>query len=131
VGLILIVLVLTQIFALGRTQSAAAQELTDAVCLAQNAAEAVSASSSPEELREKLDENGNTGFVDGAAVPTLRAAYDAQLRPDAEGALHVLITWESEKTAQGELVHSTITVTDGAESREIYTLRTAVFIKEA
>ena len=38
VGLIGIVLVLTQIFALGRHESAEARELTDAVCLAQNAA---------------------------------------------------------------------------------------------
>ena len=43
VGMILIVLVLTQVFALGRMQSASAEELTDAVCLAQNAAEAVAA----------------------------------------------------------------------------------------
>ena len=131
VGLILMVLVLTHIFALGRSQSASAKELTDAVCLAQNAAEAVSASSSPEELLEKLDEGGNCAFTEGAAVPTIRAAYDRKMQPAAEGELIVFVTWEQENAAEGELAHSTITVTNADGTRQIYSLRTAVFIKEA
>ena len=131
VGLILIVLVLTQIFALGRSQSASAGELTDAVCLAQNAAEAVAASSSPEELLERLDEGGSAVLLDGTAVPTIRAAFDAQMRPDSEGRMIVLVTWEQESAVKGELAHSTITVCAREGMREIYSLRTAVFIKEA
>ncbi|MBR0040650.1 MAG: hypothetical protein IJP64_04660 [Oscillospiraceae bacterium] len=131
VGLILIVLVLTHIFALGRSQSAAAQEMTDAVCLAQNAAEAVAASSSPEELLEKLDEGGNCGFAEGTAVPTVRAVYDRQMRPDTEGELIVFVTWEQENAPEGELAYSKITVTNADGTRQIYSLRTAVFIKGA
>ena len=88
VGLIGIVLVLTQIFALGRRESAEARELTDAVCLAQNAAEAFAASADPEELCELLDE-------------------------------------------AGVLVRSRITVTERDSAREIYSLETASFRKEA
>lgn len=130
VGLILIVLVLTQIFALGRLQSASAVELTDAVCLAQNAAEAVSSSRSPEELLRKLDE-GNAALDEGEPVPTIRAGYDSRLQPVSGGELLLCVTWEAEDAEKGELVHSTITVTDAAGEREIYTLRTAVFVKEA
>lgn len=129
-GLILIVLVLTQVFALGRLQSASAVELTDAVCLAQNAAEAVSSSRSPEELLRKLDE-GNAAFAEEKAVPTICAGYDARLQPVSGGALLLHVTWESEDADKGELVHSTITVTDSTGEREIYTLQTAVFVKEA
>ena len=129
-GLILTVLVLTQVFALGRLQSASAAELTDAVCLAQNAAEAVSSSNSPEELLRKLDE-GNAAFVEGAAVPTVSAGYDSALQPVRGGALLLRVTWEPEAAEKGELVRSTITVTDGTGERKIYELRTAVFVKEA
>lgn len=129
-GLILIVLVLTQVFALGRLQSASAAEMTDAVCLAQNAAEAVSSSRSPEELLRKLDE-GNAAFDDSGSVPAVTAGYDSKLRPVSGGALLLRVTWEAEAADKGELVRSTITVTDGTGEREIYTLRTAVFVKEA
>ena len=131
VGMILVVLVLTQVFALGRTQSASAGELTDAVCLAQNAAEAVAASRSPEELLRTLDEEGNSGFDESAALPTVWAAYDTHMHPDERGAILLRVTWEAAETEKGELVHSTITVTDRADEHTIYTLRTAVFIKEA
>ena len=50
-----IILVLTQVFGLARQQSIAAGQLTDAVTLAGNAAEAVSASADPDELFHLLD----------------------------------------------------------------------------
>ena len=131
VGMILIVLVLTQVFALGRMQSASAEELTDAVCLAQNAAEAVASSRSPKELLQTLGEDGNCGYDESASPPVVWAAYDTQMRPDAQGAILLCVTWEADDAEKGELVHSTITVTDRADEHVIYTLRTAVFIKEA
>jgi len=131
VGLIGIVLVLTQIFALGRRASAEARELTDAVCLAQNAAEALSASSAPEELCALLDEGGNADLVEGTDGPAIRAGYDADLRPDRDGKLIVTVTWDEESAAAGRMVRSHITVTGKDGGREIYSLDTAVFIKEA
>ena len=92
VGMILIVLVLTQVFALGRMQSASAEELTDAVCLAQNAAEAVASSRSPEELLQTLGEDGNCGYDESASPPVVWAAYDTQMRPDAQGAILLCVT---------------------------------------
>ena len=56
---ITVILLISQVFALGKNESGKAGMLTDAVTLAQNAAEAVSASSNVRELAELLDENGN------------------------------------------------------------------------
>ena len=131
VGLIGIVLVLTQIFALGRRGSAEARELTDAVCLAQNAAEAFSAASAPEELCALLDEGGNASLAEGESGTLVRAGYDADLRPAENGKLTVSITWDEENSASGRMVRGHITVSADGGAREIYALDTAVFLKEA
>lgn len=131
VGLIGIVLVLTQIFALGRRESAEARELTDAVCLAQNAAEAFAASSDPEELRAILDEGGSAELVEIGGSASVRASYDADLRADGNGVFLVTITWTEEGAEAGVLVRSRITVTERGGAREIYSLETASFRKEA
>ena len=131
VGLIGIVLVLTQIFALGRRESAEARELTDAVCLAQNAAEAFAASSDPEELCALLDEGGSAELVEIGGTAAVRASYDADLRADGNGVFLVTVTWNEESTDAGVLVRSRIIVTGQDGTREIYSLETASFRKEA
>lgn len=120
---IAIILVLTHVFGLGRTQSSEAKLLTNAVSLAQNAAEAVSAADSPETVVAILDENGNVS-LDG---DTVQARYDTNMRPDANGSMCVDVTWEPD----GKLVSSTITVTYGDDVEPVYTLTTATYTEEA
>lgn len=116
------VLVLTNVFALSRMESGTAAELTEAVSLAENAAEAVSAAATPEQLMAILDGDGSAAFVEDAAVTTLRA--------DCDGGRVLTVTWEPEEAGAGALVRSTITVRS-ADGRELYTLRTAVCTEEA
>lgn len=130
VGLILIVLVLSQVFALGRQQSTSAKELTNAVTLAQNAAEAFSASATPEELIRLLDENGNVSFASDTLVTTVLARYDNNMSPDPDGALIVSVTWENGKDPGGGLIGSTVRVSSAIDGREIYTIRTASYHAE-
>lgn len=129
--LIGIVLVLTQIFAQGRRESAAARELTDAVCLAQNAAEAFSVCAQPEELCALLDENGNAALSFDEQGTVISAGYDAALGGDRDGHFRLTATWEEEAVEAGRLIRSTITVTSTTDGREIYSLQTATFRKEA
>ena len=117
-----VILVLTRAFALGKSQSYEAASLTDAVCLAENAAEAVAASRSPEELILLLDEGGNVSRPDNGALCV--AAYDEQLRPEAGGVYRVALSWKSE----GGLVRSHIRVE--REGRPVYELDTAVYVGE-
>lgn len=128
VGLILIVLVLTQVFALGRRESAAARELSDAVILAQNAAEAVSASESAETLCALLNEANNARITDGM----IEAGYNADRTPNATRApvYWLRVSW---KEGEDGLVRSTITVQRGdlPAGKIVYTLETAVYHKEA
>lgn len=121
-----IILVLTQVFGLGRAQSGQAKLLTNAVTLAQNAAEAVSASDSPETLLSLLDENGNARPGGQSAI---LASYDADMTPDADGCLTVEVTWEPADREE-RLVYSTVHVWYEGMDEPVYSLRTAVFLGE-
>ena len=59
------ILVLTGVFGAARAQSRHARELTDAVTLSSNAAEAAAGADSLEELAALLDEGGNVAPVPG------------------------------------------------------------------
>lgn len=116
-----VILVLTQIFGLGRLQSRRAGTLTDAVCLAQNAAEAVSASHSAGELLSILDRGGNASGDERA----VNAAYGDDMAPDPDGLYRVNVTWEPDEADPG-FVRSVITVTAGNDDTPVYVLETAV-----
>ena len=117
---IAIILGLTQIFGLAEAESSRSAQLTGAVMLAENAAEAVSASRSAGELLALLDEG--SARLEGSVVS---ARYGAELRPDPAGPYELRVSWEPEA---GGLVNSTIEVL--REGRGLYTLRTAVFCGE-
>lgn len=83
---ILVTLVLSRVFISGRLLSQKAQQLTDAVCLAENTAELVRASDSKEDLAVLLDIGGNaetlTGTQDGSV--TVRMSYDRDMKPSPQ-----------------------------------------------
>ena len=133
-----IMLALTQVFGLARMQSVSARQLTDAVTLAGNAAEAFSYSGSPEALLELLNEQDNAGML--PKQTGVFARYNAAGQPDAEGAFRVEITWEAEGSPEeagaadptagelpGSLVRSEIRVLYGKEEKEVYRLETASY----
>lgn len=107
-----IILVLTAVFGGARVESVRAGRLTQAVILAERAAEAVSASESLEDVQALLDEDGNTQLGD-------------DLLTVSNDEYNIEITWEPD----GAVVSSTITVYVADEV--IYTLDTAVFVQGA
>ena len=123
---IAIILVLTQVFGLGRVESGEAKLLTNAVTLAQNAAEAFSASDDPQKLASLLDENGNTS-VSGN---TVTARYTSDMTPDPNGAFTVSTVWIPASAGNGTLASGAITVCFGTEEDPVYTLDTAVYLEE-
>ena len=84
---VLIILVMSRVLGLAKLQSADSDQMTNAVCLAQNAAEAVAASDSEEELLKLLNEDGNAQLTDeregGQAI--LQAGYDQDMKPEKDG----------------------------------------------
>ena len=122
------ILVLTGVFGAARTQSAAARRLTQAVTLAANAAEAVSAADSPEQAATLLDEGGNVRLADGR----LEASYLADGSPCLSGAdaLRVTVSWEP-AAEDAALVRSRIDVYAASDGTPVYTLETARFRKGA
>ena len=112
VGLMVaVIIVLVGVFGGAKSQSLRAVQLTDAVTIAENAAEAVAASDSMEEARALLDDSGDSEIIDGETRVLLihKDGYDVSI-PD---------TWG------GELVPGLITVSRDGE--EIYSLETTVY----
>lgn len=120
-----IILVLTQVFGLSRTQSREAKRLTNSVTLAANAAEAFSAAEEPAELLAFLNENGNAAALPDTLGVTAR--YDADMRPDPAGELRVDVccTVEENSLVQGHIQ----VFRQGAEA-PVYELETAALWKE-
>ncbi len=118
-----VILTLTQVFGMAKKQSEEAKLLTGAVTLAQNAAEAFPAAESSEALLKLLDEGGNA-FLDN---DTVTASYDADMTPDPDGVLRVVVERraDSEWTASG-----TIRVIRGDTGLEIYFLETVAHYPE-
>ena len=112
VAFVAIILVTTQVFGGARAKSAKARHLTQAVILAENAAEAVSVSGSLEDVQSLLEKDG-TVQIEGNVLTLWKDEYQID------------ITWEPE----GALVSSAITVL--WNDNEIYKIETAVFLREA
>ena len=125
--LIVVILVLTRVFGMGRARSQEARTLTCAVSLAQNAAEAVSSSDSPQALAQLLNDNDNAGYAEDTGVT---ARYDPEMQPDPDGVFCVQISWEPEEMMSGTLVNSTITVLHDQEPEPVYSIDTAVYLNE-
>jgi hypothetical protein len=120
-----IILALTQVFGQSRNESMKARHLTEAVCLAQNAAEAFEAAETPEDLIKLLDHD-QTGHVTlGNTPPGVVCAYRSDMTPDPEGPLRLDMTWQE----KDQLLYAQIEVYD--EDQSIYRLDTASAKKEA
>ncbi len=118
VAFVAVILVLTRAFGEARRESAKAKELTDAVILAQSAAEAVSASSDPEELVRLLGSAQTAELRDGKVFAVSEDGYETE------------VTWEPGASGTGTLVTSTITVRLSGSEDPVYVLDTAAFLGE-
>lgn len=123
--LILVILILTRVFGMGKEQSQQARALTGAVSLAQDTAEALGVSSSPQDMAELLNIRDNAVYSREAGIV---ARYDSELRPDPEGTFRVRASWDPEELLSGTLVKSHIDVLYGQKEEPVYSLDTAVFL---
>ena len=122
---LVIILVLTQVFGLAQVQSTKAKRLTGAVILAQNAAEAVSASRTPEDLLALLNDDNNAVLMTDTAGVT--ACYDSDLNPDAGGIYRVDVTWIQEEAGDGTMVRGVAEVCCDETDAPVYRLETERF----
>ena len=118
VAFVAVILVLTRAFGEARRESARARELTDAVILAQNAAEAVSASEDLEDLARLLGNTQKTEVREGKLLAVSDNGYITE------------VSWEPSGGETGTLVSSTIAVRLAGSDDPIYKLDTAVFLRE-
>ena len=122
-----IILILTQVFGLSRMQSREAAKLTDAVILAQNAAEAVSAADSPLAAAALLAPDAQDWGEYVSADKEILLRFVRSLRPDPAGIYTVVISWDEEG---GGFVRNHIHVFCGTERKALYTLETAAYHRE-
>mgnify|MGYP001784014201 CR=1 FL=1 len=121
-ALLAVVLILTQCFAAAERTRENARQLTEAVHLVRNAAEAAAGADSPETLARLLaDDAGN------ATDSGLQISYNESMEPDPAGAMSLQISWDKRPEPGGGLVTYTIWVTT-RENEELYRLETAVYL---
>ena len=120
------IVLLSSVFSLARVRSVQARRLSNAVCLAQNAAEAVAASTSAQDVLEILEEENNGELIRENGNPAVVFLYDDDMHADTAGMCSVTVTWE--KTERDDFVVSNITVARNGESDPVYELRTGVWI---
>ena len=118
---IVMILVLTRIFGLGKMESVRANRLTNAVTLASDAAEAASGSENILDLEALLKENNNTVREN---PETLSASYAADLSPAAGGVYKVTVHWLKQEAS--DLVNVWIDVFYKSDKEPVYSLETAV-----
>lgn len=122
-------LVLADSFVSAKRLSRNAEALTKAVHIAENIAEAASASGSWETFLSLLDENGNAeelGQDGGTGRMACRMRYDAGLFPAAGGAFSADVSWTLN---EGGCAGIMIAVYYDADL--VYTLSTAVSVNNA
>lgn len=125
------ILTLARVFAWSGQLGRKAALLTDAVHLAENAAEMVAASRSLSELGMLLDQEGNTEILNDAGQGEfLRVWYDEDMNPVKEGNIWVEISWTPQAASVGGtgLVESRIAVYWIGEETPLYTLDTATYV---
>ena len=148
VSFLIVILVLTNVFGLGKHESSKARDLTSAVRIAESAAEVFAAAEGPADLADLL---GGEPLVTMAStssqftVPardrlpaTIFTAYDADLNqvPEEGCAYWLTIWWEpvkgTERSGGAVLAKGTINVykTADPDSDPIYTLETKAYIQE-
>lgn len=120
-----VILVLTRVFAFSRQMGSRARILTQAVHLAENAAEAAAAADGLDTLQELLEEDGNVRVSQDGI---LQAWYDEEMRPVSDGSFCVEVDWRPEERLGGNLAGSTISVYWQGESSPVYTIETAVYL---
>ena len=116
---IAVILVLTKVFALSGQMSGKAKVLTNAVHLAENAAEALAASDSLEMLAVLLEEDGQE---------VLQARYDEKMKPAADGSFLVEVLWVPEAGNENGLTQGVINVSREDSGEQLYMLKTAVYM---
>lgn len=120
-----VLLIDLRVFSAAHRVSADAASLSDAVSLAKNAAEAVSASGSEADLYNLLNENGSAERQDGA----VSAWYGKDLLPGRDNAAYrVSVTWDESGTGSGALVKSRISVFAADGETALYSLDTSVYL---
>ena len=119
-----VVLLLTRSIAAAGSKSTEAAQLTNAVCLAENAAEAFSVSPHSEGMAELLNVSENA-CADGNQVT---AFYSEDLEPLKDGSYRVLVEINEEKGRAGNYITAHITV--DIDGKSYYSLDTAVYEQE-
>lgn len=113
---VMVILLITQVFALAKEKSSEAKALSDAVCLAENTAELVACADSPDELLSLMGGEEKAQWVDSAFPHTLRAECGGEPFSAKSEDFFVEVTWEEQ---------SEIRVYWKDEKSPVYTLKTA------
>ena len=126
-----VILVLTEVFALSRKQSTQAGVLTDAVCLAENTAELIAASDSWTAFTALLGEGWRIPTRNDAGRMIRCAHFDTaggEPSSDTTGNYYVEVEWFPAGEGDTGLMDGRIDVYWRNSTEPVYTLETAVYL---
>lgn len=127
---IIVILILTQVFALSRGQSAKAKTLTDSVCLAENAAELMAGAGGEDAFLALLGKAGNVQVSEEGGHKRFQARYDGDMNPAPGGDFLVDVEWIPQAGSEaGNFVKGVITVYWGQDPEPVYILETGVLLR--
>ncbi len=124
-ALVAVAVILVRCFGVAEQTRVRAQELTNAVHLARNAAEAAAGAEDSEALGRLLTEKTVTPSETG-----LFLTYNAELAPDPSGEFLLEIIWDKAPSPGCGLVNYTISVEHIGKGYEVYSMKTAVYLGE-
>ena len=122
--LLFVIVVITKTFMTSRSQSLHARHLTEAVCVAEEVAEATAAAADRAEAAELLESLEQAGAVqeDGDGISL---TVDVFTENGTKDSYAVYLLWEED--AEGDFVEKTIRVHDGNGEEPLYTLKTGTY----
>ena len=127
-----ILILLVQVFGLGKQRSAEAKLLTTAVALAENTAEAASAKPDGNDVLAVLSEKDNAMIEEmysenGGYV--IEARYDSDGTPNADGILSVRLVCTRTPQSAGAYDEFTVTVRKAGREKPLYELASSAYRK--
>lgn len=123
-ALVAVVLILAQCFSVAEQTRLQAEELTNAVHLARNAAEAAAGAETHEELAHFLSQDAMVNPEESG----FRICYDKAFQGELSDPLVLTISWDRKPQPGCGLVNYTIIVESTVWNREIYRLETAIYL---
>ena len=127
---IALTLILSNSFVYSRQLSNEAEDLSNAVCIAENMAEMFKGAKDEKELLSLLQTESALSVVKEGGKEIITVYYNKDREPDILGSYRITLSYESEKSSQSGIREADITVYNVNTKMELYALSVGKLTRE-